>query len=146
MKKFVKVFLLIAVISLGFASCNTYRYSMREPNSRVELQASDFNLSGQVTGEATVVRVIGIDWKRLFGDQMSGTVNQGIMNIGIPVVGDFRPMPGVQYALYDMMKKNPGYDVVFYPQFYLEKYAPVLGTDIYSKTKIKATARLGKLK
>ena len=146
MKKFVKVFLLIAVISLGFASCNTYRYSMREPNSRVELQASDFNLSGQVSGEATVVKILWVDWQRLFGDQLSGTVNQSILNAGIPVVGDFMPMPGCQYALYDMMKKNPGYDVVFYPQFYLEKHAPILGTDLYSTTKVKATARLGKLK
>lgn len=146
MKKFVKVFLLIAVISFGFASCNTYRYSMREPNSKVEFQASDFNLSGQVSGEATIVKIIGIDWQRLFGDVLTGTVNQGCLNVGIPVVGDFTPMPGCQYALYDMMKKNPGYDVVFYPQFYLEKHAPILGTDIYSTTKVKATARLGKLK
>lgn len=145
--KYVKSLLIVAVIAFGFASCNTYRYSMRDANTNVELHAADFNLSGQVTGEATIVKVLGIDWIRLFGDQKSGRVDGNVMNIAIPVVGDLlNPMAGTEYALYDMMKKNPGYDAVFYPQFYLEKHAPILGTDIYSKTTVRATARLGKLK
>jgi len=41
------------------------------------------------------------------------------------------------------MKKNPGYDVVLYPQFETKKFVIPF---IYSKTKVKATARLGKIK
>ena len=145
MKKVIKLFLLVAVICMGFASCHSYQYTMREPNNRVNLTASDFTLSGQVMGEATMVKVLGIDWARLFGDQKTGLVDRPYQQI--PVFGEmYTWMKGGNYALYDMMKKNPGYDVVFYPQFYVEKHAPILGTDLYSKTTIKATARLGKLK
>ena len=60
--------------------------------------------------------------------------------IGLPVEA------GANYALFKMMQQNPGYDVVIYPQVESYRHAPVLGTDIYSKTTYKVTARLGKLK
>ena len=117
MKKF-RLVLVCAIAVLFFGSCHTYTHSMKGPNANVEYHAEDFNLSEQVTGEATVVRVIGIDW-----------------------------LPnGANYALYNLMKKNPGYDIVIYPQVEAHRHAPVLGTDIYSKTTYKVTARLGKLK
>ena len=135
MKKF-RLLLICGFAMLFMASCNTYRHSMREPNATVEYHAEDFNLSDQVTGEATVVRVLGIDWEHTFGTERIGT---------IPTIGSLTT-GGSNYALYDMMKKNPGYDVVIYPQVEAHRYAPVLGLDIYSKTTYTVTARLGKLK
>ena len=142
MKKF-RLLLICGFALLLMASCNTYRHSMKGPNATVEYHAEDFDLSGAVTGEATVVRVLGIDWQRLFGSaEVGDTPDFGTV---IPYLGMAIPT-GANYALYNMMQKNPGYDVVIYPQVESHRHAPILGTDIYSKTTYKVTARLGKLK
>ncbi|MBQ6771092.1 MAG: hypothetical protein IJP44_08980 [Bacteroidales bacterium] len=137
------LFLMCGIAMLFMSSCHTYTHSMKTPNSYVEYHAEDFNLSDQVTGEATVVRVIGIDWQHLFGTKEIGETTS--VGTTIPFVGMAIPT-GANYALYNMMQKNPGYDVVIYPQVETYRHAPVLGTDIYSKTTYKVTARLGKLK
>ena len=142
MKK-LSLFLVCAAAVLFMSSCNTYRHSMREPNAYVEYHAEYFILSEQVSGEATVYRVLGIDWIHLFGT--TKTANTPSFGTVIPVIGT-RLDDGSNYALYNMMEKNPGYDVVIYPQVEAYRYAPVLGTDIWSKTTYKVTARLGKLK
>lgn len=142
MKKF-RLLLICGFAMLLMASCNTYTHSMKGPNATVEYHAADFDLSAPVTGEATVVRVIGIDWQHLFGTKEIGTTPD--FGTTIPYVGMAIPT-GANYALYNLMKKNPGYDVVIYPQVETHRHAPILGTDIYSKTTFKVTARLGKLK
>jgi hypothetical protein len=44
------------------------------------------------------------------------------------------------------MSSNPGYDVVFYPQFETKVVKPFLGLGFLTKiTTVKTTARLGKL-
>ena len=142
MKKF-RLLLVCCIAALFMTSCHTYRHSMKEPNAYVEYHADDFTLSDAVTGEATVTRVIGIDWVHLFGTKEIG--ESASVGTIIPYVGMAIP-DGANYALYKLMQKNPGYDVVIYPQVESHRYAPVLGTDIYSKTTYKVTARLGKLK
>ena len=142
MKKF-RLLLVCGIAALFMTSCHTYRHSMKEPNAYVEYHADDFTLSDAVTGEATVTRVIGIDWVHLFGTKEIG--ESASVGTSIPYVGMAIP-DGANYALYKLMQKNPGYDVVIYPQVESHRYAPVLGTDIYSKTTYKVTARLGKLK
>ena len=142
MKKF-RLLLVCAIAVLFLGSCNTYTHSMKTPNAYVEYHAEDFNLSDQVTGEATVVRVLGIDWQHLFGTKEIGETSS--VGTTIPYIGMTIPT-GSNYALYNLMQKNPGYDVVIYPQVETHRHAPVLGTDIYSKTTFKVTARLGKLK
>lgn len=129
-------FLLACLACLFLASCTTMRHSMREPNAFVEYHANDFTLSDQVTGEATITRIFFVDWKHLFGGSKMGSTS---------VIGDLVPT-GANYALYDMMQKANGYDVVIYPQVEVKRHAPVLGLDLYSKTTYKVTARLGKLK
>ena len=135
--------LICAIAVLFMTSCKTYKHSMREANAYVEYHAEDFDISGQVTGEATVVRILGIDWERLFGEEKIGTTPA--FGTVIPTLGIAIP-DGANYALYNMMQKNPGYDVVLYPQVEAYRHAPILGTDLYSKTTYKVTARLGKLK
>lgn len=142
MKKF-RLLLICGIALMFMASCNTYTHSMKSPNAFVEYHAEDFDLSPAVTGEATVVRVLGIDWQRLFGKEEIGiTPSVGTV---IPYIGLSIPS-GANYALYNLMQKNPGYDVVIYPQVESYRHAPILGTDLYSKTTYKVTARLGKLK
>ena len=132
-----KLTLLLAFVAcLFFASCNTYHHSMREPNAIVEYHADDFTLSDQVSGEYTAIRVLFINWTSLFKSSKIGSTS---------VIGDLVPT-GANQALYDMMQKNQGYDVVIYPQVEIHRHAPILGTDLYSKTTYKVTARLGKLK
>ena len=141
MKKF-RLLLICGFAMLLMSSCHTYNHSMQNPHNYVEYHAEDFTLSDAVTGEATVTRVIGIDWVHLFGTKEIGETDAGTT---VPYIGMTIP-GGANYALYNLMQKNPGYDVVIYPQVESHRYAPVLGTDIYSKTTYKVTARLGKLK
>ena len=142
MKK-LSMLLFCGIALLFMSSCHTYRHSMREPNAYIQYHAEDFTLSEQVTGEATVVRVLGIDWQHLFGKKEIGdTPDFGTV---IPVIG-VNVDNGANYALFRLMQKNPGYDVVIYPQVETYRHAPVLGTNIYSRTTYKVTARLGKLK
>ncbi len=126
--------------------------TMREPNVRVELKKSDFTLSEQVTAEATTTKVLSIDFARLF-KKKTGAVETGaasaMINLSsIPVIGSiaFSDDPTKNYALYELMQKHPGYDVVFYPQFETTVARPALGIGfLFKKTTVKATARLGKL-
>ena len=142
MKKF-RLLLICGIAMLFMASCKTYTHSMKSPNAFVEYHAEDFDLSPAVTGEATVVRVLCIDWQHLFGTKEIGETSS--VGTVIPYIGLSIPT-GANYALYNLMKKNPGYDVVIYPQVETYRHAPILGTDLYSKTTYKVTARLGKLK
>lgn len=64
--------------------------------------------------------------------------------VSIPVIGSFFGDKTESYALHELITSNPGYDVVFYPQFETKKFAPGLGL-FYNVTTVKATARRGKL-
>jgi hypothetical protein len=150
MKKFTKLFFLIAFVA-AFSSCTTLQKSMREPNARVEFNKADFTLSEQVSAEATSTKIIGIDFSRLFM-KSSGTVEGGaaastLINLAnIPVVGNYLTDQTANYALYELMSKNPGYDVVFYPQYETKVVKPIGLGFLMKTTTVKATAKLGKLK
>jgi len=58
--------LMVAAVIVAFSSCSTLNHSMREPDTRVNLNKSDFSLSDQVSAKATSVKVVGIDWARFF--------------------------------------------------------------------------------
>ena len=138
----------VALIA-AFSSCTTLNHSMREPNTRVNLNKSDFSLSDQVSAEATTVKIIGIDWARLF-TKKTGTVDGGgsssINLASIPVIGNFVADKTANYSLYELMNGHPGYDVVFYPQYETKVFKPFLGIGFLTKiTTVKTTARLGKL-
>ena len=135
-------FLLALVACISFSSCHSYSKMMREPNIRFEFNKNDINVSEQFSAEATTVRVLGINWARLFKKSEDGYLN----STGIPILGTFIEDQTVNQALYKLMQEHPGYDVVIYPQYSKEQHKPVLGTHIYSKTTVKVTARLGKLK
>ena len=121
---------------------------MKEPNVRVDLTKSDFELSEQVTGQARTIRVLGIDWARLFrktsGEIKPFTPVSRLINIAsIPIIGNLVTDRSSGYALYELMRDNPGYDVAFFPQFSVEQQRYWFFVRI---TDVTATARLGKLK
>jgi hypothetical protein len=132
------------IVLVALSSCTTINQSMREPNSRVEFTKKDFDFSPQVSAAAKEVRVFWIDWQRLF-TKRTGVV-EGASSVisfaSIPVIGQFLSNRTANYALYELMTKNPGYDVVFYPQYETK----VLNVGIVRITDVKATARLAKIK
>ena len=148
-KQIFKTLMFVALIA-AFSSCTTLNHSMREPNTRVELNKSDFTLSEQVSAEAKTVKIVGIDWARLFRKKTTGTIESdasSLINVAsIPVIGNLVTDKTANYALYELMFANPGYDVVFYPQYEIKVSKPVLGIGFFTKiTTVKTTARLGKL-
>jgi len=159
-------YLTVLVFTVLISSCSISNLAMKQPNNHIEFYKGDFDYSAQVSGEATSVKILMIDWNRLF-NWKSGNVSGesvpaqaevsplslstaftdgstlGALSAIIPVIGDLGKGSVNQYALYEMMKKNPGYDIVLYPQYETKKFViPFL----YSKTTVKATARLGKIK
>ena len=160
-----KLFFAVVLVMSGFlTSCSISNMAMKQPNNHIEFYKGDFIYSPQVTGEATSVKILMIDWARLFnwkaGDvngqnQAGQSVNlsvvsqavanpiAGVITAVIPVLGDYGKGQVSNYALYDLMQKNPGYDVVIYPQYETRKFVIPF---IYSKTTVKATARLAKIK
>jgi hypothetical protein len=119
---------------------------MKESNIQVNLNKSDFTLSDQVTGEATTIKVLGIDWSRLVLKKSGSIDGQSSITASIPVVGSIMTDATSGYSLHELMKNNPGYDVIFYPQYETTVLKPILGLGFLTKvTKVKSTARLGKL-
>lgn len=144
-KKLLPIVITIA-ITIGFSNCSTINKSMREPNVKLNLTKSDFTLSNQLEAEATSVKIIGIDWERLFmkkTGEISGSSDK-ISLATLPVIGNLLSDKTSNYALYNLMNNNPGYDVIFYPQYETKIVKPFLGIGFITKiTKVKTVARLG---
>lgn len=145
MKKLIYRTLVLGALAIFVTSCSYTHHLMKEPNVRVELNRDDFTLSDQLTADAKSTKVFGIDWARLFkskaGDINAPTVS--LINVAnIPVIGNVVVDRTANYALYELMNTNQGYDVVIYPQYETVKKSYI----IFSKTTVKVTARLGKLK
>jgi hypothetical protein len=144
MKQILRVLMFITVVA-AFSSCTTINKSMREPNTKLNLNKSDFTLSDQVTAEATSTKIIGIDFARLFMKK-TGTLGGSVSMASIPVIGNLIADDTENYALYNLMHANLGYDVVFYPQYETKVLRPFLGIGFITKiTNVKTIARLGKL-
>lgn len=147
MRKFRTIFTLLAVVAV-MSSCTSLNKTMREPNVRVELTKSDFTLSEQFSAEAQSTKIIGIDFARFFMKE-TGTIEGGSMAISLaslPVIGNVLTDKTSNYALYELMNSNQGYDVIFYPQYETKVVKPLLGIGFLTTiTTVKATARLGKL-
>jgi len=148
MKKSLKAFLLTGFVLIAITSCTSINRTMREPNTKVQFYRKDFTLSEQVVGEAKTVKILYIDFKRFF-TKKTGTIDGGSAAISvasIPIIGNAVADQTVNYALYELMKANPGYDVVFYPQYKTKIIRPILGLGFLTKiTTAKVTARLGRL-
>lgn len=127
---------LMAVVAFAATSCSTTLKTIQEPQVRFELNSGDYVLSEQVVGEATITRILNVDWARLFTNRL-GRINAPVY--GMSIIPNLDDM----YAIYDLLEKNPGYDFVMCPQF-TGKAEGIQG--LYVKTTVKVVARLGKLK
>lgn len=147
MKKTILKISAITMLIVAMSSCSSYNHSMREPNSRVTFTKADFELSDQVSAEAQTVKVFGIDFPRLFTKKTGNVEGSGSISASsIPVIGNMLADRTSDYALYELMQQNEGYDVIFYPQYEKKVFKPVLGIGFITKiTNVKTTARLGKL-
>jgi hypothetical protein len=114
---------------------------MKSPNNHVEFEKSDFEFSGQVVGEGVQTRVFGIDWAHLFKSEDGMVIDANVF--GIPIIGSLPLKSSQSFAIYDVMSKNPGYDVVFYPQYETKTTGIPL---LFQKSHTKVTARLAKIK
>ncbi|MBQ7253197.1 MAG: hypothetical protein IJS30_00795 [Bacteroidales bacterium] len=134
MKRLIPILVLVVLFA---SSCSSTYRTMREPNVRFELTGHDYTLSEEaVTGESSVLYVLGIDWAHLFRSKTA--------DVNAPIFGLSETLKTAEsYALYDMMQKNPGYDFVMYPQITkTSKGFPVL----FKRVNVEVKARLGKLK
>ena len=150
-KACIKISALVAIV-VTLNSCASMNKTMREPYSRVDFTKNDFTLSEQVTGQGKCTKVLGIDFYHWFHSADMGAVSSQDAGMklsasSIPVIGGYLSDHSTSYALYDLMSKNPGYDVIFYPQFETRVRKPIFGIGLlYKKTTVKTMARLGKLK
>lgn len=139
-----KVFLVLSVavlVGFVFTSCTTNSRSMKSPNHHVEFVKGDFEFSNQLTGEAVEQRIILIDFARLFKKEYGEAIEA--TNLNLPIVGTLIAKKVNLYALYNVMKENPGYDVAFFPQFETSKFG---FWPFYVETRVKVTTRLAKVK
>lgn len=149
MKKQLTNFLKLSLVVFGMialASCSITNRSIKEANSHVRFVHQDFEYSDQVSGEAETVRVLGVDWKRLFKKGKHANAESQISSLdlaNLPVIGNVMREKTYNLALYEALNANPGYDVIMYPQY--EKHTKGFPF-IYTRTTVKATARLAKLK
>jgi len=136
------------LLALILSSCTSFKSAMKTPNVNVEFNKSDFILSEQVTAQATSSKVLGIDFHRLI-TRKSGYVemnNTKFNYVLIPGVGNVINNKTANYALYELMINNQGFDVVFFPQFETMIVKPILGLGFLNKkTTVIVKARLGKL-
>lgn len=146
----IKQTLLVLASAILLSGCSLTHQTMREPNARVEFQKADFEFSQQLTGTATTTRILGIDWARLFNKEKTTVAKDGSVAMidlaTIPVIGTFIFDPTYNYALYDMISKNAGYDVVFYPSFVKNEKRPIGIGFLYKITTVEAKAKLAKIK
>ena len=149
--------LIVSILTLFLSSC-VVSTGIKTANTQIEFNRGDFEISEQFTAEAKVVRILGIDWKRLFRRQSGNFDPQGFAKedfaikglTALPFIPYILPIIGVSpfstaqnYALYNLLKEHEGYDIVIYPKFERDL---VRIPFFYSRTKAKVTTRLGKLK
>lgn len=150
MKQTLRTVAAVALIAFSTTSCTMMSHSMKSPNNHVEFVKADFTFSEQVNANASSTKIFGIDFARLFNRTGGTVVSEGaalpIPSLtSIPVIGTTLMDQTSSYALYELMSKNPGYDVVFYPQYEKIVNCPI-GIPLITKTTVKVTARLAKMK
>lgn len=150
MKYHFHFFLKLVIAGIILSSCTSINKTIREPQSHVEFYKEDFVFSEQVTAEASTSKVFGIDFSRLILKK-TGKVENGF-NSGsqfkIPIIGNLfsKHEKTTDYALHELIQQNPGYDVVFYPQYEVKIVRPILGIGFLNKViTVRVTARLGKI-
>ncbi|CAM1364568.1 conserved exported protein of unknown function [Tenacibaculum soleae] len=127
---------LLALVTLVLlSSCSVSTSSIKNPNNYVEFVKNDFEYTDQVTSSSK------IDF--LFGIPLSNTRKVGkFSKNSVKFIGFRNKLNKAEdVAIYSLLKKYPGYDVVLYPKFETKSSG-----FIFTSAEVKVTARLAKLK
>lgn len=137
MKKLMLKSTFILCVGLLFASCSNMNRTIKESAVQIEFNRNDFEVSEQLSAKAKQVKVFGIDWSRLFYKE-TGTLGKA------SVFGNSTRLSVTDaYAISELLKNNPGYDVVFYPYFERKHKSFLI---FFSKNEVLVKARLAKIK
>ena len=131
-----KKIILLFTIALFFSSCSTLTSSIKNPTNYIEFNKNDFDYTKQVSSTSKV------DF--LFGFSLANTRKKGKFSKGSSALIGFgigKLSKAENLAIYNLLKDNPGYDVVLYPKFDTKSSG-----FIFTTSEVKVTARLAKLK
>lgn len=143
--------------SIVFSSCSTTHKTISQPDTYLQLKRSDFEISELKTASATTKQILCIDWNRIFKKTKANGNNMKMNDIDLwsfyysyPVIGpiayDYIIDKTTDYAFYELMKTNPGYDVIMYPQVEREIKRPIGMGWIYREINVTVSGRLAKIK
>jgi hypothetical protein len=139
MKKTLLLIGCVAILSSQFG-CTSVKSGISEPPYRVNFTRDDYVFSPQLLAEAETYKIFGIDFSRLFLSK-EATLGAG-SSFKVPIVGSFISDRTELYAAYNLLEKNPDYDVVFFPSFESKRTRFLF---LFSHTKVKVRARLAKV-
>lgn len=139
MKKisFIVAAVLIALLS---GSCMSTHSSILSSTPQIQLKPENLDITTHKEASAVTMRILGVDWERLTSKRsasMRGTVYSSFTSFDRTD----------EYAIYNLLKQNEGYDMVLYPKFDKVVRKPVLGIGVICTiTEVKVSARMAKLK
>ena len=139
-----KIFTLLAVVTLFFSSCKMSQIGMQNTDTQLQLRPFDLEITDSKTGTAKVTSILGIDFKRLFKIEGANFSENGIATMfEIPVLGAEVVTADQKYALRALIEDNNGmqYDMVMYPKFKQSTTHYI----VYSVTETTVIAKLAKL-
>lgn len=118
MKNLNKVFfaVAVAVAAISVTSCTYNSRAIADSNARIEFEKKDVTISQQVSASAKQTLILGVDWKRLFKREVGEVRGRGALPT-LPVIGSTPTSVTEGYATFNLLKANPDYDAVLYPQF-----------------------------
>ena len=142
--------LYIIVTVFLMSSCTMVSHSIVTP----EINLSDLDISDEVWGQAKSVKILGLDYNRMFKRKIE-TATIGMGTTGIPIItSKFNPKTSGQsagltiidtenLALQDLLNKNKEYDILIAPKFSktIEGFWPFYWTET-----VMVKARIGKIK
>ncbi|MDZ4845284.1 MAG: hypothetical protein SH857_07010 [Chitinophagales bacterium] len=134
------VYLSFAVSMLIMTSgCTLSKRTLADSNARLQLEKKDVQISEVKSASASQTIILGVDWKRLFKKEIG---EAGKTTFSIPIIGNTPMTLTESYAAYKLLKENPDFDAVLYPQYEGEsKGFPF----IYMKTNVTVKAKLVKV-
>lgn len=147
---------LIFLSIIAFTACVSSNQMVEQPVSYLQLRRADFEISEQKTAEAHTTQIFCVDWRRLFKKTKASSKDmlavdvEWTQNYSIPIIGpvlyDYVIDKTTEYAMWELMQANPGYDVIMYPQVTRKIRRPLGFGRLYREIDVTVSARLAKIK
>lgn len=134
------LFFAAVLVAVTLGSCVSTHSSIANSTPQIQLKPEHLDITEHKEATAVTMRIFGVDWERLFSSRSAtirGSVYTNLLSFDRTD----------EYAVYNLLKQNDGYDMVLYPKFNKVVRKPVLGIGgICTITEVKVTARMAKLK